>query len=49
MSNRLSRAIWCRAYALEQSRQDHAAAGRLWRQAACCVGLAVFRLLGGLI
>lgn len=47
MFKRLSLAIWRTAYILEEARQDHAALGNLWRQAACCVALSFFRILGG--
>ena len=47
MSNRLSLAIWRLGYRLEDARQDHAAAGHLWRQAGCCIALSLYRLIGG--
>lgn len=47
MFKRLSLTIWRTAYQLEESRQDYAALGHLWRQAACCVALSFFRILGG--
>ena len=46
---RLSHAIWRTAYALEESRQNHASTGHLWRQALCCIALSLFRLIGGRI
>jgi len=39
--------IWNFAYELEERRQSHAAARRLWRQAACCIGLALLRPVKG--
>lgn len=45
--NRLSITIWRIGYALEEARQDHVAAGRLWQQAGCCIALSFFRLIGG--
>lgn len=45
----LSIRLWRIAYQLEELRQDHAAAGHLWRQAGCCVALSLFRLIGGLV
>lgn len=40
----ISRRIWLWQYALEEKRHRHAALRHLWRQALCCIGLA---LLGG--
>ena len=48
MFKRLSLMIWRSAYALEEARQIHAALGHLWRQVACCIGLTLFRMIGGL-
>lgn len=39
--------LWRIAYQLEEARQDHAATGRLWRQAGCCIALSFFRMIGG--
>ena len=44
---RFSIATWRIAYTLEESRQNHASLGHLWRQAACCVALSFFRIVGG--
>lgn len=49
MIDRLSRFVWCKAYAIEQARQDHASERHLWRQAGCCIALSVFRFIGGRI
>lgn len=49
MLNRLSRGLWVAAYAMEEARQAHAAAGRLWRQTGCTAALSLFRLIGGRI
>jgi len=43
---RFSRSFWVANYALEESRQDHAARGHLWRQIGCCLSLLVFRMIG---
>lgn len=43
----LGLAVWLWAYRLEEARQLHASSRNLWRQAACCVGLAVLRKFGG--
>ena len=45
--NKFSHTIWRTAYRLETSRQDYAALGQLWREAACCAALSFFRILGG--
>jgi hypothetical protein len=47
LRNRLSNTLWRSAYAMEETRQDHAAAGHLWRQAGCCIALSFFRMIGG--
>ena len=47
MFSRFSLIIWRTSYRLEEARQDHAALGHLWRQAACCMALSFFRILGG--
>lgn len=39
--------LWRWTYELEEARQSHAASRNLWRQAACCIGLALLRILGG--
>ena len=39
--------VWRTSYALEDARNTHAALGHLWRQATCCVALALFRFIGG--
>ena len=44
---KLKHALWRMAYSTEDARQDHAAAGHLWRQAGCCIALSFFRLIGG--
>ena len=44
---RFAIATWRLAYTLEESRQNHASLGHLWRQAACCVALSFFRIVGG--
>lgn len=41
---RLSLALWRLRYTLEELRQCHAARGRYWREAACCIVLALLRL-----
>ncbi len=43
----LSTVLWRTAYAMEEARQDHAAAGRVWRQVGCCIALSFFRMIGG--
>lgn len=43
----LSNMLWRSAYAMEEARQDYAAAGYLWRQAGCCIALSLFRMIGG--
>lgn len=47
MFKRISILTWRMAYATEEARQDHAAAGHLWRQAGCCIALSFFRMIGG--
>ena len=47
MFKRISLSAWRMAYSLEEARQTHAALGQLWRQAACCIGLTLFRMIGG--
>ena len=44
---RLDLIIWQWAYRLEELREAHASTRNLWRQAVCCVGLAVLRVFGG--
>ena len=44
---RISTGMWVAAYTLEDSRENHAAHGRYLRSAACCVGLAALRRMGG--
>ena len=39
--------LWNLAYTLEERRQTHASSRRLWKQAACCIGLALLRIVGG--
>lgn len=39
--------VWRWAYNLEESRQVYASSRKLWRQAACCVGLAILRIVSG--
>lgn len=46
---RASMAIWRMAYTLEEARQECGTAGQLWKQAGCCIALAIFRLAGGRI
>lgn len=46
MSNRYGVAVWRAAYRLEEARQVSASRGQLLRQAACCIGLALLRLVG---
>ena len=43
----LGLAVWLWAYRIEEAREKHASSCNLWRQAGCCVGLAVFRIFGG--
>ena len=38
---------WLWAYRIEEAREKHASSRNLWRQAACCVALAVLRIFGG--
>ena len=40
-SVRIDHLAWVCVYSLEERRQAHAAARRLWRQAACCIALAL--------
>lgn len=47
VGNSISCYLWRTAYALEESRQIHAAAGHLWRQVGYCMALSLFRLIGG--
>lgn len=42
----LSRKFWVANYGLEESRQDHAARGHLWKQILYCLALLVFRMIG---
>lgn len=42
----VGRRLWLLAYGIEERRQAHAASRRFWREAACCVGLALLRLVG---
>lgn len=49
MFERLSRAIWLMSYSLEERRQIHASHRNLWRQAGCCIGLSLLRLMGALV
>lgn len=44
---RIGRTAWLACYSLEESRECHAAQRRYLRSAACCVGLAALRLIGG--
>lgn len=44
---RIDLALWILTYRLEEARQSYASTRNLWRQAACCVGLAVLRIFGG--
>ena len=46
---KLKHALWRMAYSMEEARQDHAAAGHLWRQAVCCIALSFFRMAGGAV
>lgn len=46
MSNRLSRAIWCAAYSIEEARQRYSNRRQLLRQAGACLALALLRLAG---
>ena len=39
--------LWRLSYSLEERRQSHAGCRNHWREAACCVGLALLRLVGG--
>jgi len=45
----LSRKFWVANYSLEESRQDHAARGHLWRQIGYCIVLLAFRLAGKVV
>ncbi len=42
----MGRRLWLMAYSLEERRQLHAGCRHHWREAACCIGLAILRLLG---
>jgi len=42
----LARKFWVVNYSLEESRQDHAARGHLWKQIGFCLVLLIFRLIG---
>lgn len=42
---RLRLLAWRAGFDLEEARQAHAAMGRRWREAGCCVGLAMLALL----
>jgi len=44
MMAKISMALWRAQYRVETARQNHAALGNLWRQAACCVALALLRI-----
>ena len=39
--------IWIWAHRLKEAREKHASSRNLWRQAACCIGLAALRVFGG--
>lgn len=39
--------VWRWAYALEERRDYHASKRNLWRQAGCCILLALLRFAGG--
>lgn len=43
----MARRLWLAAYALEECRTRYADHGLYMRSAACCVGLAALRLIGG--
>lgn len=47
LQHRASISLWRAAYTMEEARQDYAAAGHLWRQAACCIALSLLRVIGG--
>ena len=38
--------LWRLNYQLEESRQEHASLGHLWRQVGCCIALSIFRIIG---
>jgi len=38
--------LWRINYELEESRQEHASLGHLWRQIGCCIALSMFRIIG---
>jgi len=44
--DQVSRSFWLANYNLEESRQDHAALGHLWKQIGSCLALLAFRLAG---
>ena len=46
-ANRLSNFVWRLTYCLEEARQECGSAGRLWKQAGCCIALSLLRMIGG--
>ena len=42
---RIDIVLWNLAYVLEERRQLHASTRHLWKQAACCIALALLRPL----
>lgn len=45
--NSISIAVWVLSYSIEETRQAHENHGRYFRRFACCIGLALLRLLTG--
>ena len=43
---RLDQIVWKWAYTLEELRNHHASYRNLWRQAGCCILLALLRIAG---
>lgn len=42
----VGRRLWLLAYAFEEHRHLHAGCRHHWREAGCCIALAVLRLVG---